>query len=67
MLFLPVSANITLPDLRRLSRFGLIDGAEERRIARDWVQRLRVRTPGIDTLCLNLSGATSRRWCSPNG
>ncbi len=61
VLFLPVSANITLPDLERLSHFGLIDGTEERRIARDWVTRLRVRTPGIDTLCLNLSGGNQQK------
>ncbi|MBB5221853.1 ribose transport system ATP-binding protein [Amaricoccus macauensis] len=61
VLFLPVSANITLPDLGRLSRWGLIDGAEEKRIARDWVTRLKVRTPGIDALCLNLSGGNQQK------
>ena len=61
VLVLPVSANITLPDLERLSRWGLIDGAEEKRIARDWVQRLRIRTPGIEALCLNLSGGNQQK------
>ena len=45
VLFLPVAANITLADLGSLTRYGLIDAREERRLARAWVDRLRIRTP----------------------
>jgi ribose transport system ATP-binding protein len=61
VLFLPVAANITLASLRELERFGLIDGAGERRLAREWVGRLNVRTPSIDALCLNLSGGNQQK------
>ena len=61
VLFLSVAANITLPSLSRLRRFGLIDTAAERRVARDWVKKLAVRTPGIDALCLNLSGGNQQK------
>jgi ribose transport system ATP-binding protein len=61
VLFLPVSANVTLPDLARLSHYGLIDSAAEKRIAREWVERLRIRTPGIEALCLNLSGGNQQK------
>ncbi len=61
VLFLPVAANITLADLASLVRHGLIDSAAERRLAESWVERLRVRTPGIDTLCLNLSGGNQQK------
>ena len=61
VLFLPVAANITLASLRQLQRFGLIDIAAERRTATEWVERLRIRTPGIDALCLNLSGGNQQK------
>jgi ribose transport system ATP-binding protein len=61
VLFLPVAANITLANLASLVNHGLINEREERRIARDWVERLHVRTPGIDTLCLNLSGGNQQK------
>jgi ribose transport system ATP-binding protein len=61
VLFLSVAANITLGNLATLTRHGLIDIGKERQLARDWVQRLKVRTPGIDALCLNLSGGNQQK------
>ncbi|MGB9141284.1 MAG: ATP-binding cassette domain-containing protein, partial [Aestuariivirga sp.] len=61
VLFLPVAANITLADLDTLTRHGLIDAGEERRLAKSWVDRLKIRTPGINTLCLNLSGGNQQK------
>ena len=61
VLFLPVAANITLADLGSLTRYGLIDDRREREIASGWVDRLRIRTPGIQTLCLNLSGGNQQK------
>jgi ribose transport system ATP-binding protein len=61
VLFLPVAANITLADLASLTRYGLIDGRAERSLARSWVERLKVRTPSITALCLNLSGGNQQK------
>ena len=61
MLFLSVAANITLADLGSLARYGLIDAGEERRLAESWSKRLNVRTPSINTLCLNLSGGNQQK------
>jgi ribose transport system ATP-binding protein len=61
VLFLPVAANITLADLASLTRHGLIDAREERRLATSWVDRLKIRTPGINTLCLSLSGGNQQK------
>jgi ribose transport system ATP-binding protein len=61
VLFLSVAANITLGNLATLTRHGLIDIGRERQLARDWVERLKVRTPGIDALCLNLSGGNQQK------
>ena len=57
----PFAANITLADLENLSRHGLINAREERRLATSWVKRLKVRTPGINALCLNLSGGNQQK------
>ena len=61
VLFLSVAANITLPDLEALRRMGLIDTAEEQRVAKAWVARLGIKTPGIETLCLGLSGGNQQK------
>jgi ribose transport system ATP-binding protein len=61
VLFLPVAANITLANLAGLTRNGLIDGRAERNLARTWVDRLKVRTPSINALCLNLSGGNQQK------
>jgi ribose transport system ATP-binding protein len=61
VLFLPVAANITLASLDELRRAGLIDTRAERRLARSWVEKLHIRTPGIDALCLNLSGGNQQK------
>ena len=61
VLFLPVAANITLADLASLTRYGIIDTRRERALATGWVDRLRIRTPGINTLCLNLSGGNQQK------
>ncbi len=61
VLFLSVAANITLPSLKDIARYGLIDLGEELRLAKSWVQRLKVRTPGEDALCLNLSGGNQQK------
>ena len=60
VLFLSVAANITLPDLPK-GFGGFIDGQAERRIATDWVTKLGIKTPGIETLCLGLSGGNQQK------
>ena len=61
VLYLSVAANITLPSLKDIVQRGLIDLGEEQRLAKSWVERLRVRTPGADALCLNLSGGNQQK------
>ncbi len=61
VLFLPVAANVTLASLGALRRHGLIDLAREAELVRSWVKRLGIRTPGIDALCLNLSGGNQQK------
>lgn len=61
VLFLSVAANITLADLENLTHCGLINAREESLIATNWVNRLKIRTPDIKTLCLNLSGGNQQK------
>ena len=61
VLFLSVSANITLADLAQLTRYGLIDTRKEQSLAKDWVSRLKIRTPNMEALCLNLSGGNQQK------
>jgi len=61
VLFLSVAANITLAALGSLTSYGLIKADAERRVATRWVERLTIRTPTIETLCLNLSGGNQQK------
>ncbi|MBV9491818.1 MAG: sugar ABC transporter ATP-binding protein, partial [Verrucomicrobia bacterium] len=61
VLSLPIVPNVTLANLASVLRGGIIQTKKERVIAQDWVRRLRVRTPGIDVPCLNLSGGNQQK------
>ena len=61
VLFLSVIANATLASLETVERAGLIDHRKERQLAQRWVERLRIRTPNVDALCLNLSGGNQQK------
>jgi ribose transport system ATP-binding protein len=56
-----VTANITLPALRRMARWGVLGTGGERALARDWVKRLTIRPPNIDLPCANLSGGNQQK------
>jgi rhamnose transport system ATP-binding protein len=69
VLGMSLAANASLPSLRRLSRYGLIDFSAERRSAADYVERLRIRTAGVDEAVGTLSGGNQQkvalaRWLS---
>jgi ribose transport system ATP-binding protein len=56
-----VRENVSLPSLRQLSRGGLIQRKRERDVARRQVDSLQVKTPGIESLVLNLSGGNQQK------
>src|SRR5246127_1609158 len=61
VLTLPIVPNITLASLRTVMKAGAIQSGKERKLAETWVEKLRVRTPGVDALCLNLSGGNQQK------
>jgi ribose transport system ATP-binding protein len=56
-----VRENVSLPSLETFSRFGLISRAQERKIAAEQVTSLKIKTPGIETRVLNLSGGNQQK------
>ena len=58
---LPISANITLASLDRLSRFGALDFRREREIAAQYTERLRIKTPAIYAPVATLSGGNQQK------
>ena len=56
-----VFENMTLSQLGRYSRFGFLDIAAERRLARDWIARLGIKTPSENKDCGGLSGGNQQK------
>ncbi|MCW2947842.1 MAG: transporter [Actinoallomurus sp.] len=56
-----VRDNISLVVLDRLRRFRFVRRAEERRLSREYVDRLNVRTPGIEHEVRKLSGGNQQK------
>jgi ribose transport system ATP-binding protein len=56
-----VCHNITLPSLKEHARFGLIQNGRERETARTQVDSLKIKTPSVDVLAMNLSGGNQQK------
>lgn len=57
----PVVENMTMPALEEFSSVGIIQRARERSVARDWIEKLSVKTPSPDTLAGSLSGGNQQK------
>jgi ribose transport system ATP-binding protein len=67
----PIRENITLPQLSRFARAGLIKGDEEKETAKRMCEKLSVKAPSIETKAANLSGGNQQKvvlakWLSLN-
>jgi len=56
-----VRDNISLVVLSQLTRFRFVRAAAERALARQFTERLRVRTPSLDQVVKNLSGGNQQK------
>ncbi|MGH2357315.1 MAG: sugar ABC transporter ATP-binding protein [Candidatus Limnocylindria bacterium] len=62
VLSLSIAANVSLPSLRRyLTRLGLIRRAAEAAAAREFKERLNIRTPSVEMAVANLSGGNQQK------
>lgn len=61
ILQMSVSQNISLASLKSLSRLGFVKGAEERRLAQEYVNRLNIKTPSLRQIVQNLSGGNQQK------
>ncbi|HEX4948494.1 MAG TPA: sugar ABC transporter ATP-binding protein, partial [Blastocatellia bacterium] len=61
VLALSVKDNVCLPSVDKFSRFGLVNGNEENRAAQTYVNELRIKTPSIRQLAVNLSGGNQQK------
>jgi rhamnose transport system ATP-binding protein len=57
----PIAANVTLPILIRVSRFGLINRGRERQIARAYAEQLQVKASGLQAPATSLSGGNQQK------
>ncbi len=58
---LAVMSNISMAHMCSLTRLGVLSGARERRLARDYVERLAIRTPTVEQKAMYLSGGNQQR------
>lgn len=56
-----ISQNITLADLRAISKYGVIRFRREREIAGEYLRRLNTKAPSVDTLVRFLSGGNQQK------
>ena len=56
-----VGGNITVVSIRLLTKFGLLNRGNENRCARNYVQKLSIKTPNIETPVLSLSGGNQQK------
>ena len=61
VLEMTIEQNETLPFLRRVTRFGLLQPRRERSIARNYADRLQVRSAGLDLPARSLSGGNQQK------
>jgi ABC-type sugar transport system ATPase subunit len=61
VLNMSVRENMTLAVLRKLVRGGMTEPSRERSVAEDLVRRLNVKTPGLETPVVNLSGGNQQK------
>ncbi len=61
LLTMPCAENITITDLKRISRHGILEREAERSEATRLVAELRIKTPSIDQTVRNFSGGNQQK------
>ena len=61
VLYFPLSANITLPNLKRVTKLMFLSSARENDVADRWIDELRIKTPTRKIFCNKLSGGNQQK------
>ncbi len=61
VLQMTVLQNISLPSLKNLSKFGFVRIAEEKKLGKEYVTRLSIKTPSLRQIVENLSGGNQQK------
>ncbi|GHU63873.1 ribose ABC transporter ATP-binding protein [Clostridia bacterium] len=61
LLHLPIDENITMPILKRISRFSVINRGLEKQTVDKYISALRIKTPSVTQLVKNLSGGNQQK------
>lgn len=56
-----VGWNIVVTILKKISRFGVVHGGEERKIAEEYQKRFNIKTPSLEQTVGNLSGGNQQK------
>lgn len=56
-----IAENITSSQMEKYSRYGFLNLTSEQDLARDWIERLSIKTPSISTDCGRLSGGNQQK------
>lgn len=61
MLKKSVKDNITLPSVKKKTKMGFVDVTWENKSSEEYIQKLKIKTPGSNTVSKNLSGGNQQK------
>jgi ribose transport system ATP-binding protein len=61
VLDLPVKQNISMPNIRKFLRRGVINFKKENAVVDEYIDKLKIKTPTRNKLCVNLSGGNQQK------
>lgn len=56
-----VKKNISLANLKSISKAGVLNAAKEKKVAKDQIEKLSIKTPGMEQTVVNLSGGNQQK------
>ncbi len=56
-----IKRNISVTNLKDIIKFGLVMSKKENKVAREYIERLSIKTPSIHQRCINLSGGNQQK------
>lgn len=71
LLHIDIKSNISMAILNRISKASVVNKKEENRIAKDYKEKLKIKTPNLEQLVKNLSGGNQQKvilgkWLASN-